>query len=64
MKEDWMEGGRDRIMAAERSMGSVWDVNADEASLGTRCSSRTGECSNNVDTAFFSAPHPSSGVPL
>lgn len=55
MKEDRRADGHDRIMAAERSMRSMWDVNSpDEASFGTRCSSRTGECSNSVDTTFFS----------
>lgn len=39
-------------------------MDEDEASLGTRCSSRTGERSNSVDTTVFNTLHPSSEVLL
>ena len=66
MKVDWRIGGHDWIIAADRSTRSVYDVIAGEieASFGTRWSSRTGECSNRVDTTFLSALSLPSGVPL
>ena len=39
-------------------------MDEEETSSGTRCSWRTSECSNSIDTAFFSALHPSSEVLL
>ena len=39
-------------------------MDEDEASFGTRCSSRTGECSNSVDTTVFSMLSPSSELRL